>query len=102
MKLIPLSAVPSQNLIVNLGGQSCQINVYVMSYASPRLYLDLSSNGANVMTGVMCHDRDKLVRRAYLGFAGDLTFVDTQGTDDPMYTGLGSRFLLIYLEASDL
>lgn len=102
MKLIPLSAVPSQNLIINLAGQSCQINVYVMSYATPRLYLDLSVNQITTMTGVLCHDRTKLVRDSYLGFIGDLTFVDTQGFDDPTYDGLGSRFILVYLEASDL
>jgi hypothetical protein len=43
-----------------------------------------------------------MVRETYLGFIGDLSFTDTQGTSDPVYTGLGSRFVLLYLEASDL
>ncbi|MCP1257899.1 phage baseplate plug family protein [Acetobacter lambici] len=29
---------------------------------------------------------------------GDLAFADTQGTQDPDYTGLGSRFVLVYAE----
>jgi hypothetical protein len=37
-----------------------------------------------------------------VGFIGDLIFIDTQGTSDPNYTGLGSRFLLAYLSPTDL
>jgi hypothetical protein len=51
---------------------------------------------------VMCMDRVKLVRHAYLGFIGNLGFIDTQGKTDPDYTGFGARYQLIYLEATDL
>ena len=27
----------------------------------------------------------------------DLTFIDTQGSSDPVYTGLGSRFRLVWV-----
>jgi len=43
-----------------------------------------------------------LVNDVYLGFSGDLEFVDTQGTDDPTFDGLGTRYQLVYLEPSDL
>ena len=38
----------------------------------------------------------------YLGFVGDLMFADTQGASDSSYDGLGTRYLLVYLEVSDL
>ena len=55
--------------------------------------------GAQVIAGRYCNDRVGLVRQAYLGFTGWLYFVDTQGGDDPYYTGLGSRYILVYESA---
>jgi len=50
-----------------------------------------------------------LLDRTYLGVVGDFMFLDTQGSgpptfngSPPYYTGLGTQFLLLYLEASDL
>lgn len=99
MMTVPLSATPSQSLSVVLAGQNCKINVYQKSTG---LFADLYVDNAAVITGVICRDRVPLVRAAYLGFAGDLVFCDTQGVSDPTYDGLGARFLLSYLEASDL
>jgi len=99
MKRIPLRPIPSQQFSVLLAGQNCQINVYQKSQG---LFLDLMVNNAPIVTAVLCHDRVMLVRGDYTGFAGDLSFVDTQGKDDPSYQGLGKRFRLMYLEASDL
>ena len=81
-----------------LGGQSCNISVYQERYG---LYLDLYVNGTFLLGGVICENLNRLVRSAYLGFTGDLTFYDTQGTDDPHCTGLGGRFVLLYLEPGD-
>lgn len=99
MKTIPISAVPSQSFSTVLGGQNCQLKIYQKSTG---VYLDLSINNVPIITGVICHDRVKLVRQEYLGFIGDLAFSDTQGVSDPDYTGFGSRYLLVYLEASNL
>lgn len=99
MQTIPLQSVPSQSLSVLLSGQNCQINVYQKSTG---LYLDLSINNAPLLSTVLCRDRVKLVRQPYLGFVGDLAFVDTQGLSDPDYTGLAGRFALVYLDAADL
>ena len=99
MMTIPLTAVPSQKLSTLLAGQNCQIAVYQKTTG---LYLDLSINDTAIKVGVLCHDRVELIRHAYLGFTGDLSFFDTQGTDDPEYSGLGARWQLVYLEASDL
>lgn len=51
------------------------------------------------MAGVLCRNLVYLVREAYLGFAGDFAFVDTAGSDDPQYSGLGTRWQLLYMEA---
>lgn len=99
MLIVPLAAKPSQTLSILLANQNCQIAVYQKTTG---LYLDLSTNNAAVKTGIICRDRVKLIRHAYLGFTGDLAFFDTQGTSDPTYDGLGARYQLVYLEASDL
>lgn len=99
MQTIPLDSVPNQNLRCTLGTQNCRIRVYTLSTG---LYLDLELDGNPVVTGVICHDRCLLVRQAYLGFLGDLSFIDSQGTDDPQYTDLGGRWALLYLAPSDL
>ncbi|MEN4918189.1 hypothetical protein ABE485_05920 [Achromobacter spanius] len=82
-----------------LSGQNCQISVYQKTTG---IYLDLEVDNSPIVTTVLCHDRVRLVRSAYLGFFGDLTFVDTQGHADPQYENLGSRFVLAYLEALEL
>lgn len=90
---IPLVAVPSQTLSVQLGEQKCRINVYQKLTG---LYLDLYADDVAIGVGILCHDRVWLIRDAYLGFTGDLAFVDTQGTGDPDYTGLADRFSLLW------
>lgn len=90
---IPLVAVPSQVTSVQLLDQSCRIAVYQKSTG---LYLDLFTGTRTIAAGVLCHDRVWLIRDAYLGFAGDLAFIDTQGTSDPDYTGLADRYQLLW------
>lgn len=99
MLIVPLDAVPSQTLAISLNSQACGIHVYLRSTG---MYLDLSVNDVLIVGGVICHDRNLLVRSAYLGFSGDLAFVDTQGADDPTSDGLGGRFLLEYFLPSEL
>lgn len=99
MLTIQLGAKPSQQLSVLLANQNCQIKVYQKTTG---LYLNLQINNVPLVTGIVCRDRVMLVRYAYLGFVGDLAFFDTQGTSDPVSTGLGARYQLVYLEASDL
>jgi hypothetical protein len=99
MKIIPLSAKPSQQFVIVLGAQNCTIKVYQKRTG---MFLDISVASAPVLTAVICQDRVRLIRQDYLGFIGDLAFMDTQGTDAPSYEGLGTRWVLMYLEASDL
>jgi hypothetical protein len=99
MLIVPLTSVASQAVRISLGGQSCKVNVYEKSTG---VYLDLLVNDSPIITGRLCLNDTKLVRDAYLGFVGDLAFLDTQGLSDPTSDGIGSRYVLMYLEASDL
>jgi len=99
MQIIPTQAVPSQVLTALLGNQACEIKIYQRSLG---LFCDLLVNGALIIGGVICENRNRIVRSVYLGFSGDLMFIDTQGNADPIYTGLGTQFVLAYLAADEL
>lgn len=99
MQIIPTQAVPNQAITVTLAEQSCQINVYQKLYG---LFVDLYVLDTLIVAGAPALNLNRIVRSTYLGFVGDLIFIDTQGADDPSFTGLGTRFHLAYLEASEL
>lgn len=99
MQVIPLNKTPNQMLTIGLDDQVCQIAIYQTLYG---LFCDLGVNNAPIISGVLCENRNRIVRSLYLGFSGDLAFVDTQGDADPDYTGLGDRFQLVYLSPADL
>jgi hypothetical protein len=104
MLQIPIQAVPQQSLNAVVAGQNVSISLYTLADQwGTNLYADVT-NGATVLrTAVRCLNLGRwLVDCGYLGFVGDFAFVDTQGNSDPQASGLGSRFLLMYLEASDL
>jgi hypothetical protein len=98
MLVVPTIATPSQRLTARLGGQSCTIDVFQKSTG---LFLDLYVNDALVIGGVIALNANRIVRDTYLGFVGDLAFFDTQGVEDPLASGLGVRWFLVYLEAGE-
>ena len=102
--IIPLLAEPQQIVSCSLGGQQCTITLRTMTNGQgidvTALYCDLSVAGSLLIGGVVCQNLNRIVRDAYLGFVGDLAFVDTQGSDDPTADGLGTRFQLVYLPAT--
>ena len=98
-QIVPLQGVPSQTLSVQLNGQSCVLNVYQKFFG---LFVDVYSNGTLIIAGVLCENLNRVVRDLYLGFSGDFVFLDTEGTGDPYYAGLGARWQLVYLLPSDL
>lgn len=101
MLLIPLQAVPAQTVTVRLNDQVCQLNVYQKFFG---LFCDISVNNTLIIGGVICLDRNRIKRSVYLDFDGDLAFIDTQGTQNPDYTGLGpdGRYRFVYLNDEDL
>lgn len=98
MLSIQTAATASQTIQTNVANQSVVINLYT----KPRgLFADFVSNGTTMVTGVLCLNGVPLIPTDYLGFSGNFIFIDTQGTSDPEYTGLGDRFQLIYLTADE-
>lgn len=98
MQTIPLQPVPTQATKVVLGGQ----NVQLLIYQKPQgVFVDINADGVDIVVGVIARDAVPLMCRKYLGFVGNLLFVDTQGNSDPSYDGLGSRFSLVYLTADE-
>ncbi len=108
MLQIPLLAVPDQTLSVVLiglfGPQAAQIDVYQLGYPpSANLYFDLANNGVSIVTARLCLNQVFLIGDAeYAGFSGELMFVDTQGSADPIYSGLGTRWQLLYLNVFEI
>jgi hypothetical protein len=99
MQQIVLQPVPSQQLQVVLDGQQCQIAVYVKMQC---MFFDITVNGVPLAYAVQAKNLVNLVPTSYLGFAGWLVFFDTQGSDDPEYSGLGTRWVLLYVDAEDV
>jgi hypothetical protein len=100
MLTIPLAPVPSQTLAVILAGQNCALSVYTETTG---ILMDIAVNNANIATTRVLEDGARVLRDLqYAGFVGDFIMVDTQGELDPDYTGLGTRWVLVYLEAADL
>lgn len=99
MQVVPLLPVPSQTLSISLFNQTCQIDLRQLAYG---LFMDLYVDNALVIGGVICQNLNRIVRSLYLGFQGDFMFLDNQGSSDPQFAGLGTRYSLIYLAPSDL
>jgi hypothetical protein len=99
MQVIPTQPLPNQVLLAQLNGQAVEIQIFQQAYG---LYVTVTLGGEIVIASVIAYNKNRLIRYGYLGFSGDLSFIDTQGSDDPVYTGLGTRFQLAYLTPSDL
>ena len=98
IQTIPLRPVAAQEFNVVLHKQPCTLKLYQKSAG---LFMDVALSGVSIIIGALCRDRSRIVRGAYLGLAGDMYFVDTEGSEDPYYKGLGARFVLMFEEASN-
>ena len=98
MQSVHLQPVPSQSTKVVLGGQNCQILVYQKPQG---VFVDINADGVDISVGTIARDAVPLISREYAGFSGNLLFIDSQGSADPSYDGLGSRFDLVYLTAEE-
>jgi hypothetical protein len=60
------------------------------------LYMDASLNGVSLWLGKPCLNGVGLNLYRYVGFPGQLIFLDTQGSTDPVWTGLADRYQLVW------
>ena len=94
MQQIPLQPVPNQIVKTILENQNVQLFLYAKAQG---LFCDVNANGVDIVTGVLCMDGVVIVCAQYNGFLGNLFFVDTQGSNDPTYDGLGGRYQLVFM-----
>jgi hypothetical protein len=99
MLVVPVLTLPNQQVQASLNNQAVMLNIYQYDYG---LFTDVYLAGSLVIAGVICWNLNLIVRDVYRGFIGDLAWFDSQGTSDPVYTGIGSRFLLMYFTPTDL
>lgn len=99
MQSVSIEATAAQSVNVLLDGQACRFQINQKFFG---LFIDVYVNDALIIGGVICENLNRIVRSGYLGFLGDLCFLDQEGTSDPVYTGLGTRWILVYLDQSDL
>lgn len=98
MQTVPLQQTPAQSIKSVLGGQNCRIS---LSQKPQGLFFDLEVDSVPIVSSVIARDAVALVCREYEGFKGNLLFIDTHGSADPLSSGLGSRWQLVYLTADE-
>lgn len=101
---IPVVAAPAQTMSVNLSNQSCLVALRTLGIGvDAHLYFTLTVAGVVVVTNRICRNVQRILEDAgYRGFQGDFMFIDQQGDTDPVYTGLGARYLLLYILPAEL
>ena len=90
---INIQSTPSQTFQVTLDSQSVQINLYQKNQG---LFVDIGLNGTIISSGIIAENLNYLMPFGYVGFLGNLMFVDTTGNNDPYWEDFGTRFYLIY------
>jgi len=90
---IPLLPVPSQVVSTTIRQQNIILSVYLRN---GWLFSNVNINGSDVALGTLVHDRVPIIKKTYLPILGNVSIVDQNGTDDPVYTGLGSRFVATF------
>lgn len=99
-QIIQLRPVASQIINVLLNQQQTTLNVY---QKLTNVFVDVYSNNALIIAGVVALNANVIVRNTYLGYLGDFAFYDTFGTvTDPQYTGLGTQYILAYFLPAEL
>ncbi|WP_145484418.1 phage baseplate plug family protein [Yersinia aldovae] len=99
MNVITLENKKSQSIFITLEGQSCLIRIIQRDSS---IYMDLTVNGNPILQGVPCLYANKIVRYKYLGFRGDLFFLDNEGQSNPEWNGLANRFPLYFITEAEL
>lgn len=99
MELIPLQAKENQTINIVLGSQNCTVKVFQKSTG---IFVDFLVNDVYIARGVLAVDRVRLLRLDPALFDGDIFFYDAQGTEKPFWTGLNSRWFLMYLGVTEV
>ena len=104
METIPVRPEPNQTFQVVLHDQDCSLRIYARNMAdgSEPLYMDLYVDEQPIFYGTLCKDALVLPLYDYMPFEGGLLFVDMNGAEDPQWSGLGTRWQLVYLTQAEV
>lgn len=85
---IPLDAVPNQTVQVQIAQETWEVTVETRL---GELYLSLGNRTDGiVLLNRVCRDRTLM--------AGGFFFYDVDGKENPVYTGLGGRYVLVWTD----
>ncbi|MBS4773136.1 MAG: hypothetical protein KHX55_02535 [Proteobacteria bacterium] len=90
---VPLSPLPSQELSLVLGNQD--VTVRVLTHGD-YLYLDILKENEPVILGQIIVTGQNILPAGLSDFSGNFQMVDLNGDSDPVYSGLGTQFRLLY------
>lgn len=96
--ILPAQPVANQTFTCILDGKQAQIALTTTDYG---LYADVLYDGVSVANSRRCLDRTDINPDRYRGLPQFLGFVDLNGGADPVYTGFGTQFLLVYGDPQD-
>ena len=99
MEVLSLTQEPSQIVKTVLSGQY-QVQILIQQKRQG-LFVDVNLDGVDIVTSVIALNETPIISREYLGFPGNLLFIDLNGKDDPVYNQFNDRFNLIYLDAEE-
>ncbi len=95
LKIIPLSAIPSQQFKIVINNQNCTI---ALRQKNDYMYMDLKVDNNMVFEGRICLVAVDMIQYPTQYFTGHLMFANISGLTDlqPHYENLGGKTFLAY------
>lgn len=93
--IVPLQAIPSQQLNTQLGGQAITLKVY---QKDDEIFCDLWNDSVLIWAGIVCLTDREIKPAKFMNFNGQLIFRDLIGDENPDFEGFGSRWILQYVQ----
>ena len=59
---------------------------------------NIKVDDVDIFKGQICLNNVDMVQYRNMNFVGNLRFLDTQGSEDPYYSGFGERWVLVYVQ----
>lgn len=91
--IISIDKLPNQSFDVEIDDKRCHFEFITKAFF---MYVNISIDEVEKLNGIMCLNKVDMIKYKDAGLEGKLYFEDTQGNLDPIYYGLGSRWILIY------
>ena len=93
MQLIPIDKQPNQKFNIRLEDKDVELEFITRGLF---MYANIMVQKEPLINGVICLNGVNLNQYPNTKLKGKIYFKDTQGEDDPVYSGLNDRWILIY------